>query len=647
MGLKINIRKFRGATTGVTDNLLTAESAISAEDCNFDEGDLRSFVGTSVVKVLGVSSIMTLDRHRGEFITKESVVDLVDQPLADDIYNRKYYTGEGSFRAHAIDLAYPDHYEPGPQQPYIAMTAVEKLTGTGTVEERSYSFTFVSRYGEEGPPSPITDTSLNTFKSDSEVYLSKIEAPELGHAITKLRLYRTASGAVYQSDYYWVKDYYLPVITIWESGSSNANDGDIVSYERENGTNILYECLYDSCSNDPDDSVYGFNGSGTQRWKYYSILDDVNTLSMLSTGRQCPSEEYLNAPSNLQGLTGAGNGMLAGFYGKNIVFSVPNYPHAWPAKELTTEYTIIGLGHYAGITIALTNGPPIFYAGTHPNNMAEVGSGNKYPCVSKRSIVSGNGGCFYATTHGLVRTSLNGTDLITENIFSKQEWAALNSEDLHGYLFQDKYFGFNTVAGTAFIIDFNRGDRTTLSDVAYAAYVPPEGDKFYMAVNTADGFVIQEWEGNGYSHRKYSWRSKWFDMGKKATLIAARLSIDEKYYAVILDLMTAHSAALASNQALMSNDEVFGALNDQVVNLYTLNGDGLTETTEITLSKEVTISIFINGDENNAVATRTIDHSNPFKLQGKYKSRRVQFMLEGYVPVDSIELATNIKQISL
>lgn len=639
--MKIDIRTFRGVSTGLTDNLLTADQSVAASDCNFDDGDLRSFYEASISKVINVNAALTLNKYNGEFITKENFVDFVDSPLANDIYNRKYYTGDGSFRALANDLDYPEYYEPGPQQPTIKPNVIEKMAGSGTEEERSYSFTFVSRYGEEGAPSPITDFPLNSLKDDSEAIISKIEAPELNHAINRLRLYRTASGSLSPSEYYWVKDYNLPEIAVWTSGSSTANNGDVVSYENDDG-NILYKCIYDSCGNDPDDSTYGVNGSGLKRWEYYQVIDDVTTSEMLATGIICPSEEYLPAPDELQGIIGANGGMIAGFYGKNIIFSVPHYPHAWPAKELTTEYEIVGLGHYGGITIAFTNGPPIFYAGTHPDNMAEIGSGDKYPCVSKRSIVSGKGGCFYATNHGLAITSMDGTTIVTDNILSKRDWDNLIPENIHGYFLHGQYFGFNVTTGKSFLINFKRGDYTSLSDVVHAAYVPPEGDKLYMTVSGDSGYLVKEWEGETYNHRQYSWRSKWFDLGRKETIIAARLTIDAKYYNNILDMITADTAITAANQDIIDDDEVFGTLNDQDINLYELNGDELTETTGITLSKDVTLSIFIDGDEDNAVATRTIDHSNPFKLKGKYKSRRVQFLLEGYVPVDSIELATSI-----
>lgn len=642
----IRIRTFKGATPGVTDNLLTSEQAVAAEDCNFDEGDLRSFFEASIYEVVDADSIMTLNKYRDDLITKEGLVDFVDSPLANDLYERKYYTGEGSFRALVNDLDYPEYYEPGSPQPSIQPEIIEKLKTSGTEEERSYLFTFVSRYGEEGAPSPITVPPDSPLKDDSEVYFFKIEAPELGHAITKIRLYRTATGAYNPSEYYWVNDYDLPTdIAIWESGVSTANNGDVVSYDNENG-NILYKCLYDGTSTDPDGATYGISGSGSARWEYYKLLDAVTTHTMLATGIICPSEEYLPAPDELQGLVGANSGMLAGFYGKNIVFSVPNHPHAWPAKELLTEYKIIGLGHYNGITIAFTNGPPIFYAGTHPDNMAEVGQGDKYPCISKRSIVSGKSGIFYATTHGLVLTSLEGTAMVTDGVISKRQWEELRPENIHGYFLNDQYFGFNAaVAGKSFLINFKRGDYTKLTDAVHAAYVPPEGDKLYMAVSGDTGYIIEEWEGEDYNHRQYSWRSKWFDLGRKTTLIAARLSINEKYYNDILALITADEAIIAANQVIIDNDEVFGAINDQEINLYALNGDELTATTGISLSRDVTLSIFTDGDEDNAVATRTIDHNNPFKLKGKYKSRRVQFLLEGYVPLDSIELATSIARI--
>ena len=203
----------------------------------------------------------------------------------------------------------------------------------------SYVYTFVTAYGEEGPPSPAstvvtTDDNRVIDLSGLETSTSKQNA-NFGSGAKK-RIYRSNTGSnttVFQ----FVAEVNMST-TIYEDTSKNADLEEIIP------------------------STY-----------WIGPPDDDTTL-------------YPDGP--MKGLTALPNGVFAGFTGKRICFSEPFLPHAWPViYRITLEDNIVAIGAAGNGLIVTTEGRPYLVSGTDPQSMTAFRMEAAQACLSKKSLV--------------------------------------------------------------------------------------------------------------------------------------------------------------------------------------------------------------------------------------------------------------------
>src|SRR5690606_15619413 len=137
--------------------------------------------------------------------------------------------------------------------------------------------------------------------------------------------------------------------------------------------------------------------------------------------------------ATMTALTGGPNGMMAAIDGYTVRFCEPFRPHAWPmAYSQTVDYPCVGLGQFAQTFVALTTGFPYLLSGVHPGNVSMAPAKFYQPCVSKRSVVSTGGDVIWASPDGLVSLGSSGEQVLTESIFTPEQWRALNPETMIG-----------------------------------------------------------------------------------------------------------------------------------------------------------------------------------------------------------------------
>ena len=201
---------------------------------------------------------------------------------------------------------------------------------------------------------------------------------------------------------------------------------------------------------------------------------------------EIPSLTWTPPPDDLQGLINLPNGMMAGFTGRDLHFCDPYHPHAWPENyQQTIDYPVVGLGRMDTTLAVLTTGVPYIIQGSHPDVLVAVKSDLEQACVSKRSIVSMNGSVFYASPDGLMRLAPSGSELVTANLLTREQWQALDPEALHAYSHDGKYLAFHGDRPGGFVFDTREGQFYfhTFADVS-AAYADLQTDSLYVV--TAD-----------------------------------------------------------------------------------------------------------------------------------------------------------------
>lgn len=277
-----------------------------------------------------------------------------------------------------------------PNQSGIQMYA--DLLTSDVIESRSYVYTWVSEYGEEGPPSPPV---LLDGWSNGVWTVGLWQPPPNDMGITrnlkKLNLYRTVPATGGSAVFFFVK----------------ALDIGTLEYV------------------------------------------DTNPNSTIALNDQLASTNWFPPPENLQGFIAMQNGMVAAFKGNEIWFCEPYRPHAWPAGYvLTVEYPIVGLGLTAGSLVVCTSAFAYVISGNAPAAMAQTKCSLAYPCSSRASILSGDGAVTYMSPNGLIQVQGSGVAVNTTDLwFTREKWSSLVPQhDVAAIYLTSCYFAFGTVS---------------------------------------------------------------------------------------------------------------------------------------------------------------------------------------------------------
>ena len=295
---------------------------------------------------------------------------------------------------------------------------------------RSWVYTLVSAFGEEGPPSDPSEV-VDVTPAQAAVLGAMITESPAGYNITKKRIYRTVTG---------------------DAGTEYQFIGEIDIDEDEFVDGVLDE-------------------------------DAAETL---------PSTTWTPPPSDLAGLVAMPGEFLAGFSGKTVWFSEPGYPHAWPVGYgITVEDNIVGLAVSGTTLVVLTDRSPFLISAQDPANTAVVKIPTVQACVAKRSIVEWGGAVFYSGTDGLIRVADGTAVVVTANHYDKAQWTALGSSTMFAEVFDDQLYVFHANGGLIFTFGGGQVVLTTHDIEATAAYHDPEDDELAivqgLSICTFDG----------------------------------------------------------------------------------------------------------------------------------------------------------------
>jgi hypothetical protein len=302
--------------------------------------------------------------------------DVLRSPVINDAYERYYWTSPTTgpmYNTKARIVAGDPPFRLGVPAPSSAPTVTIVDVGTGDVSEtRSYVVTWVTAYGEEGPPSaPVVHTAMN-----DDIWNIGLTPPtteeEEDRNLTKANIYRTVTNASGGSSFYFVAQV----------------DIDTTTYP------------------------------------------DALSSSEVSANTLLPSTDWVAPPVDLQGWVSMPNGMIAGFKGNTVYFCEPYRPHAWPAGyDTNVGYPIIGLGVFDQSLVVCTNSKPWLMTGINPAAITSSALEQVEPCVSRHSIRGVPGGVLYAGPRGLVLVSTKAEN-VTRAVISERQWRQEYEPDL-------------------------------------------------------------------------------------------------------------------------------------------------------------------------------------------------------------------------
>jgi hypothetical protein len=471
----IDISMMKGKSPRLKPHLLSNESATIATDCQFEQGILAP-IKQSLLSFSTPSNSKTLFRYTdANWLYWTSQVSAINNPMAQDEYDRVYWTGEAKPRVTAQDIALASNgfgpaawYDLGVPAPESApgVTNIDTSTGENPEEgeldsyddeDRIYIQTYVTRFGEEGAPGDPSDTVV--IKKPASTVTIRLAQPGVNtHNITHTRLYRSVTSST-TSEYLMIAE--LPI---------------------SQSTYV--------------DSVRDANGAVLETYDY-----DV------------PDE-------NLQGLCQMANGICAGFAGNEVMFSEAYLPYAWPSSYRgTTEHDIVAIGAIGNALVVATKGYPYIFNGVTPSAITGTKLNAEQSCVSGESLVVLSGMALYASPDGLIAVSSDGATNATNQLMTREQWQDFNPTTIKAVAVEGKYVA--QYDGGAFIFDPISQDFTNITQTWDCAYNDLEADKLYFAV----GKSVYEWKG-GESVIPFEWQSKEFLMPRHSILSCARIQSD-------------------------------------------------------------------------------------------------------------------------
>jgi hypothetical protein len=216
----------------------------------------------------------------------------------------------------------------------------------------------------------------------------------------------------------------------------------------------------------------------------------------------------------MQGIVALPNGILAGFADTVLCLSEPYLYHAWPFEyRITFAEKIVGLASIAAGLLVVTRRTAYLVSGVAPAAMTVTRLEINQACVAKRGVVDMGDYAIYPSPDGLVAVSGNRAELLTQALFTREQWQALTPATISAFEHEGRYVAFyNNGTPRGFIFDPAGGMNAFVpitANVAAAFY-----DAFTDTLFVNNEGAIRKWEQDFANVLPYSWKSRKFVVEK-------------------------------------------------------------------------------------------------------------------------------------
>lgn len=425
---------------------------------------------TSVSYIAGID-VAALVANLNAVIGRSVIASRPDFPSATAVMSDSSIVASLRENLAALDALSADvttFYKDTPQKiidivgTYLEANVISKIPPgvTRLVESSAIIATYVTDWGEESAPSPV---SLLFDRDQNDSFSVVVPAPPGGRHVTHFRLYMAASTS--NSASYFL----IP------------NPADVDGWP-----------------------------IGTLTVTPLSLSDATVGIKDAELQEPCPTTTWEEPPADLRGLVGMANGMNVGFTGNTIVPCEPYKPYAFPPEyRKTTSHPIVGLCALDQLLVVGTMGPPKILAGADAASLTEIHNNSGQACVSARSMVAIGGGVMYASPDGLCMADATGAvRLVTGappqgyGLFAREDWQALTPASIFAAELEGCYV-FHVPAGFCYSFNPSTGKLTKLAIDGSAFYRDELTDTLYLASGTAITALF-----SGVTYRSGLWRTK-------------------------------------------------------------------------------------------------------------------------------------------
>lgn len=661
------ITGFSGVVPRLGARLLGENQAQVAVNCRLTSGYLGALKQPLTIThpgVIGIKSIFRMTDGVSDFwLAWNRDVDAAKGPIAGDTTFRTYYTGDGEPRVTNLQLATAG--SPMPASAFVlgvfppkTAASLSHAGGVGEAVSRAFVYTFVTQWGEESQPSPIT--AIVTGKSDGTWTIGATTGMDVAPLNTM-----TITGASWSAG----------VATVTVASTFGLRVGEeinvtAVNPSGYNGSKLAITALTATTASyavttNPGAYVSGGSlarvaphntASMTKRIYWTETLADgthlrlVKEVSIGTTNTtvdgttistaELETTDWVQPPTDMKGLQFMPNGIAIGFHGNEILFSPPYIPYGYPlAFRLTSDYDIVGIGVVGSMAVVVTKGNPYAVNGIDPSSMTMTKVEQPWPGLSKRSIVNMGFGVAYAAPQGLVLIGPGGSDLITRDLYTQEEWAQINPSSINAAQYAGRYVASFDASNQRQVIIIDKGEFATES-MANANVTVFYGDQTTGKLYAVIDDDIDQWDADPGQRMTADWLSKEYVFPKPVNLGAAMVDADFAMSAT--DIAAAQAARVAQQvaaAALIAALNTDGSMRAGSLNTFSLNGSAVQVLPPANWDS-LTFQLYVDG---TLKFSKTMTDAKAFRLPAGYKSDNVACRVSGNITVRSIVVSETMQ----
>jgi hypothetical protein len=662
----VNIKAFRGTIPRISSRLLQPNQAKVADNCKLTSGNLEPLKGPQLVHTSLLNNVETAyywravidSRPQDNWLVWNSDVDVVKSLIPNDPLQRIYFSSDDfeprmtTYTLAINSLPYPTAwYALGVFAPTTALT-VSSSGGSGTLESRSYVYTYVTSLGEESPPSPpsalVSGYPNGTWSiSGMQVAPANTGTVTAATSITgeQVRVTLNSTFGLSQFD----------TITFSSVGGMTDLNGTFRIQSLGPTANTLIVNLNTAQTYTSGGSwskaaphntvsmvkrIYRTVGTGGT-FLYVgevavSTTTFTDTVVAANLGEELPTADSLIPPKNLVSLTSLPNGCLVGISGNELCFSDPYVPYSWPIRN---RYAFAGVGveltPAGNSVIVLTDSYPILFTGSDPEAMSPSTMPTYAPCAAKRGVVDIGGGCMYPSYDGLWLAAPGRVEKITSKLYREEEWRYLNPASFVASFADGQYYAKYDDNGSSFIWVFDTAENDSVVRV--------EQDATHLLRNETDGELyiangrsVYKWDSSVNTRYTSDWVSSEIQTPRPLSFAVAQV------HAAYGSVPPPDNTALEYNQSIIGNvDAVGGSINANSGLELEINGSNLRLVTQET-SALVQFTLYSNGQP---IFVTTVDSSKPFRLPAGL-SEVYQVGLTTSIPIYNVTIAESANELS-
>jgi len=535
-----------------------------------------------------------------------------------------------------VDASTFQYFSPGFQIAERAATeGTVDLSGTPTI--RTYVYTWMTPWGEE---SIASDPSENIVVREGQtITLTNVPTakPTGKYFIRGIRVYRILSSTTV-AQYRLLKTLWFPHNTASVSRTGNVSTVTMTDphnmieddrFKISACTNATFNVTGGVVTKVVDQYTFKFAQAGvdvattadttgilyvdaaqkdtdTARYWGDSTFDFTDDFDPTLLFTSLATDAYDPPPDDLRGLKTIQNNILCGFVGKDLYFSEPDQPHAWPEEYIITlDYPVVAVEPLSGIgMLVLTEGYPFLLSGSSPDAFDVQRIDALYPCLAARGVVPMSFGVVWPTSIGLASYSASGgARIISDAIYEHDTWnSAYNLESFVAVFYEDSYFASHDTGSFVFKYDQETGGNFVQCDQMFTAvYNDPTDHSTYFVDSVTDDVYL--WDDPSQTTQTLEWKSKVVVTKEYLNWGAARIIAD-------------YEEALPAWEEW---DEPWGST--------TLAWDA---------GSTVTFRLWA---EDNLICDYEINSREPFRLPSGYRSDTFEFAVTSDTRVRAIHLA--------